>query len=178
MSPSDAADAEPAPSVVRGPVTDAADPEAEALARLRRLSYYLDSAIPIPGTDRRIGLDPILGLLPVAGDLPAAAVSAYIVAEAAALGAPRETVARMVLNLVVDAVFGSIPLVGDVFDAAWKANRRNVRLFEARRDDPSGAERDGRVLAVAGVLLFALIVALGAGVALVSWWFLSRVGAV
>lgn len=174
MSSSDAADGDTAPFVVRDPVTDAADPEAEALARIRRLSYYLDSAIPIPGTNRRIGLDPILGLLPVAGDLPAAAVSAYIVAEAAALGAPRETVARMVLNLVVDAVFGSIPLVGDVFDAAWKANRRNVRLFEARRADPSGAERDGRVLAVAGVLLFVLVVALGAGAALASWWLLSQ----
>ncbi|MDS0294065.1 DUF4112 domain-containing protein [Halogeometricum luteum] len=175
MSSSDAANADAAPFVVSGPVADAADPEAEALARLRRVSYYMDSAIPVPGTDWRIGLDPILGLLPVAGDLPAAAVSAYIVAEAAALGAPRETVARMVGNLVVDAVFGSIPLVGDAFDAAWKANRRNVRLFEARRADPSGAERDGRVLAVAGLLLFCLVVALGAGVALTSWWLLSQV---
>lgn len=174
MSSSDAADADTAPFAASDPVTGAADPEAEALARLRRLSYYLDSAIAIPGTNRRIGLDPLLGLLPVAGDLSAAAVSAYIVAEAAALGAPRETVARMVLNLVVDAVFGSIPLVGDVFDAAWKANRRNVRLFEARRADPSGAERDGRVLAAAGVLLFVLVVALGAGVALASWWVLSQ----
>ncbi|SFR51067.1 DUF4112 domain-containing protein [Halogeometricum limi] len=165
--------------VVRyGPVTDAADPEAEALARLRRLSYYLDDLIRVPGTDRRIGLDPLLGLLPVAGDVPAAAVSAYIVAEAAALGAPRETVARMVGNLVVDAVFGSIPVVGDVFDAVWKANRRNVRLLEARRVDPSGAERDGRVLAVAGVLLFLFVLALGAGVVVLSWWLLGVAGVV
>ena len=175
MSSADPSNADAAPFAAYDPVTDAADPEAEALARLRRLSYYMDSAIEIPGTNLRIGLDPILGLLPVAGDLPAAAVSAYIVAEAAALGAPRETVARMVGNLVVDAVVGSVPLVGDVFDAAWKANQRNVRLFEARRADPSGAERDGRVLAVAGVLLFGLIVLIGAGVALASWWLLSQV---
>lgn len=176
MSPSDAAtDADPAPVVVRGSVTEAADPEAEALARLRRLSHYLDSAFRVPGTNVRVGLDPILGVLPVAGDVPAAAVSAYIVAEAAALGAPRETVARMVVNLVVDAVFGSVPLLGDAFDAAWKANERNVRLLEARRLDPSGATSDGRVVAAVAVALFALVVALGATAAAVAWWLLTGV---
>lgn len=175
MSSSDTTDADFAPFVVHDPVTDAVDPEAEALARLRRLSHYLDSAFRIPGTEYRIGLDPILGLLPVVGDLPATAASAYIVAEAAALGAPRETVVRMVGNLVVDAVVGSVPVVGDAFDAVWKANRRNVRLLEARRADPSGARRDGRVLAVVGVALVALLLALGAAAAVASWWLLSRV---
>jgi hypothetical protein len=181
VSPSDAAtdDATPggdAPVVVYDAVTDAADPEAEALARLRRLSHYLDSAVEVPGTNFRVGLDPIVGLLPVAGDVPTTAVSAYIVAEAAALGAPRETVARMVLNLVVDAVVGSVPVVGDAFDAVWKANQRNVRLLEARRTDPAGATRDGRVVAVVGVLLFVLLLAIGAAAVAASWWLLTGAG--
>lgn len=128
-SPTAASDADAASrsATAAGPRTDEA---ARRVTALRRLSHYLDSAVRVPGTDRRVGLDPVLGLLPVVGDAPTTALSAYIVAEAAALGAPRVTVARMVLNLLVDAVVGAVPLVGDLFDAFWKANRRNVRLFE------------------------------------------------
>ena len=83
------------------------DDAAARLNRLRRLSHLLDSAVEIPGTKIRIGLDPLLGLLPGIGDATATAASAYVVAQAAALGAPRATIARMVLNLAVDALVGT-----------------------------------------------------------------------
>lgn len=103
--------------------------EAAALARVRRLSRVLDSAIRVPGTEIRFGLDPVLSLLPVAGDAAAAMISLYTVAEAYRLGAPKRTLATMLAVVAVDAVAGSIPLLGPVFDAFWRANEWNARLL-------------------------------------------------
>jgi hypothetical protein len=101
-------------------------------------AYLLDDGLPVPGTDRRVGLDPLVGLLPVAGDTATAVVSLALVVQAALLGVSRRTLARMLLNVGVDAVAGSVPVVGDLFDAVWKANRRNVKL--ALRDLSTTAE--------------------------------------
>jgi hypothetical protein len=149
----------------------------ETLA-LERLSYYLDDLFVVPGTRYRIGLDPLLGLLPGVGDVATATASAYIVARAAALGVPRATLARMLLVLVVDAVVGSLPLVGDVFDAVWKANRRNVRLLESRLDDPGGASGDRQYVLVATVAVTLLLVLVGVGTLLAVWWLVGRVGGI
>ena len=151
------------------------DAVADRLERLRAASHYLDSAFRIPGTDYRIGLDPLLGLLPVVGDTPGAVVSAYIVAEAAAMGVPRETLARMLFNVAVDAVFGSLPFVGDAFDAVWKANVRNVRLLEARADAPDGTA-DRRFLLVVTALVFAFAVAVTVAATAAGWWALRWSG--
>ncbi|AKU07995.1 DUF4112 domain-containing protein [Haloferax gibbonsii] len=150
----------------------------ETLARLRTVSFYLDEAFEIPGTNYRIGLDPILGLVPGVGDATAAALSAYILVEAAMLGVPRATLARMLGNVVLDATVGSLPVVGDVFDAAWKANARNVRLLEARYDDasPAAVAADRRFLLAAVAAIALLLVALGAATALVALWVLGQVG--
>ena len=146
------------------------------MGRIRRLSRALDSAVAIPGTNIRIGLDPVLGLLPGVGDAVPAAASAYIVAEAASLGVPRATLARMCLNLLVDAVVGSIPLAGDAFDAVWRANDRNVRLLESRLADPTGERRDRRAVAVVGAAVFLSVVAVGVAGAVVAWWLLGTAG--
>jgi len=150
----------------------------ERLARLRRLSRLLDSAVEIPGTRIRIGLDPILGLLPGIGDATATAASAYVVAEAAALGAPRATLARMVLNLLVDALLGSIPLVGDAFDAVWRANDRNVRLLERRLgdSDDDGERRDRRVVVALGLVVFLGTLAISVLVLATLWWLFGVAG--
>ncbi|MEQ8960732.1 MAG: DUF4112 domain-containing protein, partial [Coleofasciculus sp. C2-GNP5-27] len=87
------------------------------LRRLRRLSNLLDNAIPIPGTPWRFGLDPVLGLLPGAGDFLGTAFSAYIVLEAARIGIPRSLLGQMVINILLDTVIGSVPVVGDIADA-------------------------------------------------------------
>jgi len=103
--------------------------EAAALGRVRRVSRLLDSAVRVPGTEMRFGLDPVLGLLPVAGDAVAAVISLYPVVEAYRLGAPKRTLATMLAVVAVDAVAGSIPLLGSVFDAVWKGNEWNARLL-------------------------------------------------
>lgn len=113
-----------------GEERDLSASETAALRRVRSLSTLLDSAIRIPGTNYRVGLDPILGVLPVAGDAVAAALSLYPVAEAYRLGAPKRTLLWMLGLVAVDAVIGSVPLVGGVFDALWKANEWNRRTLE------------------------------------------------
>jgi hypothetical protein len=89
----------------------------------------LDAAVTVPGTDVRVGVDPLLSVVPF-GSLLGTAASLYIVAEAAVYGVPAATLARMLANLAVDTVLGLVPLVGPLVDAAWRANERNVALFE------------------------------------------------
>ena len=108
--------------------------EEAALKRMRTVSTLLDDAIRVPGTEFRVGIDPIVGILPVAGDSVMSVISMYIVLEAANLGVPMSTVARMLANIAVDAVIGSIPVLGTLFDAGWKANKRNVKLVEQHVD--------------------------------------------
>jgi hypothetical protein len=105
-----------------------------AIRRMRAVSTLLDDAVRVPGTDFRVGLDPIVGILPVAGDSVMSVISMYIVLEAANLGIPMPVIAKMVVNVAVDAFGGSVPVLGTLFDAAWKANRRNVRLVEEHVD--------------------------------------------
>jgi hypothetical protein len=102
------------------------------LARLRSLATALDESVRIPGTDFRVGIDPLLGLLPVVGDIAASVLSLVIVAVAAYHGVRKRTLVRMLVNIAVDVLVGFVPVVGDLFDAYWKANVRNVEL--AARD--------------------------------------------
>lgn len=99
-----------------------------ALGRIEWVAYVLDEGVALPGVGYRIGLDPVVGLLPVAGDVATALVSLYIVAESARQGVRKRTLARMVINVGLDAASGAVPLLGDVFDAVWKANKRNATL--------------------------------------------------
>jgi hypothetical protein len=94
------------------------------------LSRLLDSAITIPGTQIRVGLDPLLGLVPGLGDLvsPVCAIAMLIVARDA--GLPLIVQLRMVFNVAIDAFVGFVPIVGDLFDFAWKANDRNMELLD------------------------------------------------
>ena len=100
----------------------------DSVARISFLAQVLDSAITIPGTNRTIGIDPLLGLIPGIGDAISAALSSYIVWEAKQLGVPRWKLARMVGNIAADTAIGAVPLVGDLFDLGFKANRRNLRI--------------------------------------------------
>ena len=101
------------------------------LSRVRWLSHLLDERFRIPGTRYRIGLDGLLGVLPGVGDTIGTLLSAYILFEAIQLGVPRATLLRMVGNIALDTLVGAIPVVGDVFDVAWKANKKNVALLNA-----------------------------------------------
>jgi branched-subunit amino acid ABC-type transport system permease component len=134
--------------------------EREARERLRFLAWLLDSSIQIPGTRFTVGLDALIGLLPFLGDLIGVLVSSFIVAEARRLGASRSVLARMAFNVAVEGLVGLIPFAGDVFDAAWKANQRNVRLLEHWTERPRRAERASTffvAMVVLGIVAFAAV---------------------
>jgi hypothetical protein len=100
------------------------------LQRIRKIANLLDTAIGIPGTKFRIGLDPILGLLPGGGDLIAAVISAYMIYLATRFQLEKQEIGKMIGNVAIETIFGSIPLIGDVFDAYFKANIRNLEILE------------------------------------------------
>ena len=132
---------------------------------VRRLARMLDAAVTIPGTKITVGLDAILGLIPGAGDLVGSTLSGYIVVAAAKMGVPKSVLARMVGNLAVDTVVGSVPILGDLFDVAFRANMRNVALIERHQLDPRGVRKQSRgvvAAVVAAVVLLAVV-----GIALV-----------
>jgi Domain of unknown function (DUF4112) len=124
-----------------------------------------------------LGLDPILGLIPGIGDAAGAVLAAWILVEAFRLGASRATLARMAGNVALDAGLGAIPVLGDLFDFAWKANLRNVALLERHLAGPAQARRADRsfvLLVISGVLALALgLVAVGI---LLTRWILHAVG--
>lgn len=139
--------------------------EPRRLERVRRLARLWDAAFGIPGTPFAVGLDPLLGLVPGVGDALGAGVALWIVLEAARLGASTNTLLHMLANVAIDALIGAVPIGGDVFDFAWKANLRNVELLERHVADPTSARRAStQWLTVIGVTLVALlagVVALG-----------------
>jgi Domain of unknown function (DUF4112) len=103
----------------------------ERIARIDALATLLDTAVSLPGTNVRFGLDALLGLVPGIGDVITTAMALYIVHEARQLGAPGLIIARMLANVALDGLVGTVPVLGDAFDVMWRSNRRNMRLLQA-----------------------------------------------
>ena len=121
------------------------------LNRIRRIANLLDTAIGIPGTKFRIGLDPILGLIPGGGDLITAGISAYMIYLATRFGLEKEEIGKMVGNVALETVLGFVPVAGDIFDAYFKANIRNLEILEnhiARQEKEDYIEVESQPLAV------------------------------
>src|SRR5438034_5288177 len=108
---------------------------------VRAISVWSDTVFEVPGLGWRFGLDPIIGLIPVAGDFASELVSLYILAVAAEMQVPRSTMLRMGLNVAIDYFVGSLPVVGNIFDFAWKANARNMQLLERSLAAPPAERR-------------------------------------
>jgi Domain of unknown function (DUF4112) len=145
------------------------DRRAPKIERLKALTKLLDSAFQVPGTRFRFGLDAIVGVIPGIGDAIGAVFSAIIVFQAARLGASKATLARMIGNVALDTIVGEIPLLGDLFDAGWKANTKNLALLEAQLERPAATGKASRRLLFllgAGLLvLLAGVIALSVYVA-------------
>jgi len=102
-----------------------------AYARVEALARVMDSMVAIPGTNVRLGVDAVLGLIPIVGDVISHAISSYIIWEARRLGVSRWTMTRMISNSMTDFAIGIVPVVGDAFDVAFRANMRNLALLKS-----------------------------------------------
>jgi len=136
------------------------------LERLRTVSRLLDSAFVIPGTRYRFGFDALIGLVPGLGDAASAIFSGYIILQASRLGAPKSVVTRMIGNVALDTLVGWVPVLGDLFDVAWKSNLRNMALLETHLQQPAAARAGSRkaLVLLGGVLLLLIVVAVALGV--------------
>lgn len=140
---------------------------------LERLSWLLDDLIRIPGLNWRFGLDALVGLIPGFGDTATSLASFYILVSAVRYGVPKITILRMATNIGIDYAVGSLPLVGDLFDAFWKSNHMNVELLRQRATVSAGEARQGKLSdwLFVGVVILALI-ALALGAAALSIYLL------
>ncbi|GAB2714488.1 hypothetical protein GCM10011495_38580 [Hymenobacter frigidus] len=128
----------------------------ERLRWVARVARLMDSQFRLPGTRFRFGLDPLLGLIPVAGDLSTLAVSGVLLLTMLRHGASGAVVVRMAFNILLDTVVGAIPILGNLFDFAYKSNERNVALL--RRHYAEGHHQGSGKGLVALLLLFFLMV--------------------
>lgn len=151
-----------------------------ALIRLRNLSNILDNAVAIPGTSYKIGLDPIIGLIPGGGDIASSALSAYIVFSAGMLGAPPAILVQMVINILLDTFAGIIPVIGDLFDVAWKANVKNMELLEVHFGKPQPASTKkaskGFIFLLVGIVMLVAIAVAAVSALLVTLLFRAIAG--
>ena len=106
----------------------------DAIRRMEMMARLLDNAFVIPGTNQRVGIDAIIGLVPGLGDIATTLLSSYVIWEARNLGVSRVAIGRMLTNLAIHASVGAIPILGDVFDAFFRVNQRNMRIVRAQLD--------------------------------------------
>lgn len=114
------------------------------LRRMEHLAALMDDRFRLPGTPIRFGWDSIIGLVPGIGDAVTGAVSLLVLNHAWRAGAPVSLKARMIGNVALDLILGALPLVGDIFDIAFKANRKNVRLLQRHLERAGKDHRSGR----------------------------------
>jgi hypothetical protein len=139
------------------------------------LAHVLDDWFRIPGTPIRFGIDGLIGLAPFAGDILAGLASSIIVVAAWFRGVPYVTLARMVVNIAIDVLVGMVPLVGDVFDIAWKANRRNYKLLARHLRQPHRHTwKDYAFLFCIALLLFVIFAIPIFVIVWLSLWILEK----
>jgi len=140
-------------------------------SKSRKVAELLDSQFTIPGTKIKFGIDPLIGLVSGAGDLAGAVLSIYFLIYAVKLGAPSSVLIRIFLNIAADLTIGAIPILGDIFDVAWKANLRNAILIEKLEQQPDQLETQSSVLNWFLFIVFILL--LGAIIAGLIWAFIT-----
>lgn len=153
----------------RGPPVEVRD---RRLEELRKMAWVLDSQFRIPGTNFRFGVDALIGLVPGLGDFAGAAASLMFILQAARLGASKSILIRMATNVGIETLVGAVPGLGDIFDATFKANRRNYKLIERMVIEPETthvASRKfvvGMMLGIGAVLLLVGLLAVVLGILL------------
>jgi hypothetical protein len=161
--------------------SEATNDDAGLSPELEMLARWTDTVFRIPGLNIRFGLDAIIGLIPGVGDLVTSAASLYILSAANRYNVPRITLARMATNILLDTLIGAIPIVGDLFDAFWKSNQRNVELLRRHANAAPGAEkylqRRDRWFVIAVIVgLVVLMIAAGVVAFWILGWIISAIG--
>lgn len=131
----------------------------------------LDSKFTIPGTNIRFGIDPIVGLIPGAGDVLAGGVSLYFLILAALLKAKVSVLTRMFINILLDVLIGSIPILGEIFDVYWKANLRNARILDELQEHPDKTTTESRLWVWVVVIQFIVVLI---GIILLIGWGIAK----
>ncbi|MDX1574307.1 MAG: DUF4112 domain-containing protein [Methylophaga sp.] len=131
-----------------------------------RLSWLLDESIPLPG-GYRIGLDGFLGLIPGVGDFIGGLLSSALIYKANQIGVPRTILMRMIINMLIDTTIGAIPVLGDIFDFVWKANKRNANLLAEYQQKPQETYRRSMLENI--IFITVLIVIMMLFISLVVW---------
>lgn len=129
------------------------------LKNIDYLARLMDAQFRVPGTNFRFGLDALIGLIPGGGDLSTFAVSGYMLWVMAKNGASGYVLARMILNVLLDTVIGSIPIIGDLFDMVYKSNMRNMRLMQQHYQEGRHRGSAWKVIVPVLIVLFLVIVA-------------------
>ena len=145
-------------------------PQDSAIVALRKWATLLDSAFRVPGTQLRFGLDPVVGLIPGVGDIVTGFFSILMLLHGVRLRVPKVILARMTINVGLDLLAGAVPLLGDLFDAGYKANMRNLALLERHAGGGVAPQRSDYVFVA---LCAALIVALAVLPLLLAFWLFS-----
>ncbi len=141
-------------------ISTATSAKQRGLKKLNYLAKLMDAQFRVPGTDIRFGLDGIIGLIPGAGDLSTFAVSGYMLWVMANNGASGVVLARMTFNILIDAIVGSIPIIGDLFDVAFKANMRNMRLMQQHYEEGRHRGSAWKFIVPVLIVVFLVIIAI------------------
>jgi hypothetical protein len=150
------------------------------LDRLRAITRLFDSAFVVPGTRWRFGIDALFGLIPGLGDIAGALVAVYALHVARGLRAPGPVQLHMLGNIALDALIGTVPLIGDLFDFVFKAQTRNLALLDAWLDTPHATERRSRrsviLIPLAVLLVFIVMTVLGVWMLFLAFQWLTSLG--
>ncbi len=139
---------------------------------IRRISQLLDSKFTIPSTSIKFGLDPLIGIIPGLGDLSSYIVSLMIIYTTRKHGASGKLMTKMLINSSVDAIIGSIPVIGVIFDVWFKANERNLRLTKEYYEEGKH-QGSGKGLLI---LVIIFVIAIIAALIYIGWWALVELG--
>lgn len=151
-------------------------PQSKTTSKHRQFAELLDSKFRIPSTDIRFGIDPIIGLIPGIGDWIGGLASLYFLVYASMLSAKTAVLLRMLANILLDIIIGSIPLLGEIFDVGWKANIKNAELLQDLEQNPEQTERQSKIV-VWSVCIFSIILVF-ALLYLIGWIIISLIEAI
>lgn len=150
------------------------------LENLRTIARIFDQAFKVPGTKWRFGIDALFGFVPGLGDIAGGVIAAYALRVARQLGAPASIQLRMLGNITLDALVGTVPFFGDLFDFVFKAQTRNLALLEEWRKSPDFTARRSKlgliIMPIVIFLVFASLIAFGVFLMIQVFQFLSGLG--